>query len=471
MNAVHRIRRQRWQVRAPGPAAAFAVRQALREMQETTLLPALAGAFDAFAGDGRSVHLPRLEIALRVSSVERLAEELPERLGEAVRAVLAQTGAGLTEPPPPHLTPAARLQRYLGSGQLDWFDAERAPAELHALLAGEAARWSADPAAAWPGLLVALPESGPGRAAVFFRLLQLLDSAERAAWADFARGLTMAGGRELADGFALIEALQAGLPPDRGLRLQALGLLLVALSTQGTAGRQQVWSAAAADCLDRLPQALADGQTAQQIMNVFSTGGDLPAETAAAASLPPQLPVDGDLRPGLPLRSAGLVLLHPYLPRLFAALGWVDERHPAGEAFPWASLPSALALLHWLASGSDEPYEYELGAAKLLLGLAPDSPLPVAAGLLGPVERAEGEALLAAVVDHWPAIGRTSADGLRVAFLQRNGLLHAAADGWRLRLQPESFDVLLDRLPWGLSVIRLPWLAHGQTLHVEWSRP
>ncbi len=71
-----------------------------------------------------------------------------------------------------------------------------------------------------------------------------------------------------------------------------------------------------------------------------------------------------------------------------------------------------------------------------------------------------------AVVEHWPALGKTSVDGLRLSFLQRAGLLYPAPDGWLLRPQCEGFDLLLDRLPWGIAIVRLPWMR--RPLHVEW---
>ena len=52
MNLPHRIRRQRWQVSAPDPAAAFALRSVLRQENERLLLPALESAFAA-AAEGR----------------------------------------------------------------------------------------------------------------------------------------------------------------------------------------------------------------------------------------------------------------------------------------------------------------------------------------------------------------------------------------------------------------------------------
>jgi hypothetical protein len=35
-----------------------------------------------------------------------------------------------------------------------------------------------------------------------------------------------------------------------------------------------------------------------------------------------------------------------------------------------------------------------------------------------------------------------------------------------LKVQPRAFDMLLDRLPWGFSIIKLPWMQG--VLHVEW---
>jgi hypothetical protein len=161
-------------------------------------------------------------------------------------------------------------------------------------------------------------------------------------------------------------------------------------------------------------------------------------------------------------RNAGLVLLHPFLPRLFEACGLNQPPDPL-------PLPRAAALLHWLATGREEVYEFELGLAKLLLGLRPETPLAVGEGLLGAREREEGEALLAAAIGHWKALGNTSIDGLRVSFLQRRGALREEEMGWRLQLEPESFDVLLRHLPWGFATVKLPWMT--RPLYTDWPTP
>lgn len=502
MSATHRIRRQRWQVRTASPADAFAVRTALRQANELSLLPALESAFAALDDGEREIHLPRLELAIRISSPERLAEELPIRLAEAARQALAEVIDVPSQEPaamPRSLTPGKRLRRYLGSGQVDWFDADREQSELLQQLAEEARLWSASPAAAWPCLLADLPAGGQARADAFFRFLQLLDVADRLRWWDFAARLAEAHDGESPARLALLRQMAATRPADHALRLQALGLLALSADPVRSARHRSECLRVAQACAGQLETfAVVDGKnwleierwlggesgqaTSEPSAGEQDSGGNISKpqapqgaafEKSPAFSVAPAASTGlhgrdnaSESALGIPLRSAGLILLHPYLPRLFAALGWVGASHPPGEPFPWARLPHAAALLNWLATGRDEPFEFELGTAKLLLGLPPDAPLPVAAGLIGDAEREEGEALLGAVVQHWSALGQTSIDGLRVAFLQRGGLLYPAPDGWLLRPQGETFDLLLDRLPWGLSIIRLPWMP--DCLHTEW---
>ena len=136
---------------------------------------------------------------------------------------------------------------------------------------------------------------------------------------------------------------------------------------------------------------------------------------------------------------------------------------------PLPLLPAAAALLHGLANGPGRPHEFELGFIKVLLGHAPDTPLPHAPPPLTDSQRTEADALLDAVIIHWQALRGTSVAGLRTSFLQRRGHLERRDDAWRLRVEAESFDILLGLLPWGLGLVRLPWMA--QPLLTEWATP
>jgi len=165
------------------------------------------------------------------------------------------------------------------------------------------------------------------------------------------------------------------------------------------------------------------------------------------------------LEEGIFVDCAGVVLLHPFLPLLFETLGIAKD----GDVI---APERALCLLHFLATGERRAPEYALVVAKLLCGLPLESPSP-APVMLRADEEEEAAALLKSAIGHWDALGDISIDTLRGTFLVRPGKLTLRADGDAvLQLEKQSFDVLLDRLPWSISAIRLPWMK--AMLWVEW---
>jgi hypothetical protein len=166
-----------------------------------------------------------------------------------------------------------------------------------------------------------------------------------------------------------------------------------------------------------------------------------------------------DLKEGLYIACAGLVLLHPFLPRLFGALGIAaQDRLMRPER--------ALCLLHFLATGQRHAPEYELLLPKLLCNVPLEQPVDSWIELTT-AEEEEAVALLEAVIHHWDALGDTSIDGLRGTFLVRPGKLSQRDNGDDLlQVESRSFDILLDRLPWSTGMIQLPWMK--KSLWVEW---
>lgn len=462
MSQPHRIRRQRWQLTAPDPAAAFALRSALRAAQESTLLPALEAAFAAVDVGDAVLRIPRLELSLTLSDPARLADELPGQLEAAARHALAGllAGEGGAAEGPGIVGPAERLRHYLRQGRLPWFEAAGEAAELRRMLAGAAGAWAALPDAGWAEWLACLSEEEDGAFATALRYLQLLDPAARRALLAVAGRQTGAAGR-LALWLAQVDA-----GSELSLRLQAAGLLL---------GAGRAWPAAAGPVPEVLAGMAPGGEMSGRVTTADEAGrtrrSPEPPEAAPKQAVAPATDEgirltasrdDSAITPGWPVHSAGLVLLHPFLPQLFAELKLSD-----GEGLlPAPALPRAAALLYWLATGEAAPGEFVLGLIKPLLGLHPDDPLPVGEDDLAAGDLAEGEALLAAVIEHWPALRSTSVDGLRVAFLQRRGLLRPAENGWALHPESESFDLLLGGLPWGISIVRLPWM-HAP-IFTEW---
>ena len=166
---------------------------------------------------------------------------------------------------------------------------------------------------------------------------------------------------------------------------------------------------------------------------------------------------------GQMVHHAGLVLLHPFLPRFFESTSIKDADK---SALASGVLPRAAALLHRLAVEAQEAFEFELDFIKVLLGIPLDSPLPVSEGLLLASDCEEVEALLSAVIGHWHVLKSTSVKGLRGSFLQRPGLLHEEEQGFRLQVEPAPFDMLLGQLPWGIGTVKLPWMR--KAIFTEW---
>lgn len=159
--------------------------------------------------------------------------------------------------------------------------------------------------------------------------------------------------------------------------------------------------------------------------------------------------------------NAGIVILWPYLLHLFAGLGWVrDKAFTDTEAAGKAAL-----LLQFMATGQETFEEQELMLNKLLCGL--EIPHPVDIQLtLTPQEKEEAENLLRFVADQWKALKGISIAGLRESFLKKEGILKQEPKGWVLQVERSTIDLLVDKLPWAISLIRLPW--NNYLLYVEW---
>lgn len=174
-------------------------------------------------------------------------------------------------------------------------------------------------------------------------------------------------------------------------------------------------------------------------------------------------PVTGEAeaREALTVADAGQVLASPYLPRLFAMLDLV-----AGNAFvsPDAA-HRAVHVLQFLVFGTTGAPESELALGKLLCGVPLDEPIPRDLPLASR-ETDAVEGLLRGMIQNWKAVGHTSVAGLRETFLQREGRLVREDEAWRLTVAPRAFDMLIDRLPWGFSIIRHPWMP--AMLQVDW---
>jgi len=200
--------------------------------------------------------------------------------------------------------------------------------------------------------------------------------------------------------------------------------------------------------------------------NPLSPAGSKPAANQPAQEKPgreedllfreEELPEEGILIP-----QAGVILVHPFLSVFFQRLGLLD-----GKAFTdLDARQQAIYLLHYLATGERTAPEYQLVLPKMLCGYALDMPLPGDIQLTDEA-CAEGDLVLENVLQRWEKLKNSSVDALREGFLRRNGKLHNKNGRLSLQVETGAIDVLLDFLPWNLSLVKLPWLK--DILYVEW---
>lgn len=161
------------------------------------------------------------------------------------------------------------------------------------------------------------------------------------------------------------------------------------------------------------------------------------------------------------LNYAGLVLLHPFFPGLFKKLGFLKD----GKFIGFPQQCRAAHLLHWLGSGEMQDHEFEMVMAKTLCGI------PLAMPLQQPVTLSKKEIneitlMVGSAIEHWTIVGNISLAGLREGFLSRAGKLQIKDQKQHLYLEQNAIDILLDKLPWPLSMIKLSWMP--EILRVNW---
>lgn len=165
---------------------------------------------------------------------------------------------------------------------------------------------------------------------------------------------------------------------------------------------------------------------------------------------------------GIYIGNAGLLLLHPFLSYFFADANLLTSSH---QFISEKAQCKAAVLLYYLQSGETEYKEWDMAFNKLLCGLNQQTVLP--AGItLSAADMENSEILLKAVVQHWEALKGSGIAALRNTFLLREGKISRKDDHWLIQVERTGADVLLDRLPWGLSTVKLPWL--DQLIFTEW---
>ncbi len=410
----HIIRKLAIDLHCPGPETGRALYNQLGETLQYRVGPELEALFDRL-GD---IRLERLELDLGVLPAKNweavLRERLLEQCAELLNAAAQQPGSPETQAKK-HGAEHPVFETYmffLQTGRLPWWAEHRRLPELESavLQAGTLD----DPAAL--EALISLLSTHPNA------LLRLVSQA----------------------GIPLLQALHKRLTErkkgqtDRSTKTKTPDWHKIGISN---AARQAALKAFAA-----------------LIKSKINPADELP-EMASLKKQADKLPETNET---VFVVNAGVVLLHPFLSPFFQQLGLLEKNRFPGKA----EQELAVQWLHFLATGSRECPEPELVLPKILCNMPVE--YPVSRWFAPDKEQiAEAEKLLASAIAHWSALKSTKPDGLREGFLQRTGKLETRADGsHKLTVERLAQDVLLEQLPWSISMVRLPWME--QFLFVEW---
>ncbi|KAF0236155.1 MAG: hypothetical protein FD181_2970 [Prolixibacteraceae bacterium] len=160
--------------------------------------------------------------------------------------------------------------------------------------------------------------------------------------------------------------------------------------------------------------------------------------------------------------NAGLVLVHPFLRYFFEGLNLLNAELQFRSG---ADVFKAAHLLQFIATGEEATLEACLPLNKILCGLGVTEPVPLNVPISGE-EKKECLFLIKTVLERWEALKTTNPAALRDTYLQRRGILKQTGQSWTLTVERNTFDVMLEKLPWSFSLVKLPW--YEQILNVEW---
>jgi hypothetical protein len=351
----------------------------------------------------------------------------------------------------------------------------------------------------WAGLAAVLA-TGEHAVAAPERMVEAAVSADARRVADMLAGRAGAAARiarfvaasRAEDRVRLLDAVRPGYAECELIALEVIWAALPGRPLQGRGPAEGAWRFALLDALGDgtradgvvglirravayLEQGRAEGTGLAEVLLARLAGARqryAPAPADAAAQVVPALRAivggaqgaatveDDGLRM---VRAAGLVLVGPFLPMLFERLELTERGRFRGPG----AAERGVAVLQAVAHGVGPAPPDERPLERLICGVPWERRLPPPAPLDRPaVGLIEG--LLASVIERWSAIGGTSVAGLREAFLQREGLLRRVEAGWTLEVQPRAFDMLLDRLPWSIAVLKLGWMSGP--MYVKWRK-
>lgn len=161
------------------------------------------------------------------------------------------------------------------------------------------------------------------------------------------------------------------------------------------------------------------------------------------------------------ISNSGVILLNPFLGILFEKCGLTNKNEFISEQFRF----KAVHLLNYAVTGNSDFEENNCVLSKLLCGIPYADPI-VEKIILSNEDKEIVNSLLHAITKQWRPLNGTSIDGLRESFLQREGKLEEDEEQYKLTVEHKAFDMLLDQIPWTISIIKFSWMK--KCISIKW---
>jgi hypothetical protein len=161
------------------------------------------------------------------------------------------------------------------------------------------------------------------------------------------------------------------------------------------------------------------------------------------------------------LANSGVILCWPFLSQLYSLLEFTKENRFLSDE----KQQKAALLIQFIAFGDVHFPEYELVLNKILTGIPLEKHLDRTI-LLEEKEKEMALTLFHGIRNNWDKMKSASVQAIRETFLQRAGYLTFEETWLKLEVEKKGVDVLLDSIPWGLSMVKLPWMT--RSLEIIW---
>ena len=100
-----------------------------------------------------------------------------------------------------------------------------------------------------------------------------------------------------------------------------------------------------------------------------------------------------------------------------------------------------------------------------MLGIELDDPM-TNDYILSAEEKELGIDLLGNVIKRWDALRSVSVPGFQQTFLKRDGIVYLRDNQYLLRVEKKTVDILMEKIPWSIGVIKLSWMP--KMMITEW---